>query len=216
MSRLPKQNRVATNGEIVADSHRGMWLGNRGILHDAGQQIIRPYQVQRWIYCRLQFKGRQRQIMRPGQYTELFFLDEATALAAGHRPCFECQHDRAIAFQMAWQRAHDLPALPTAAQMDRQLHQERLTGERRLKDKRKRTFTAVLSSLPDGVMVAVEERPYLWWQSALYLWTFAGYETAVSFPVDQSVAVLTPLSIVQLLQFDFTPQLHSSIVWMKI
>ena len=212
MSDSPRQNRVTPTGAIVADSQRGMWMGNRGILHDEGQRVIRPYQVPRWIYCQLQFKGRRRQIMRPGQYTELFFLDEATALAAGHRPCFECQHDRAVAFQTAWQRAYDLPVLPTAAQMDKQLHQERLTSERRLKDKRKRTFTAVLHTLPDGVMVEVEERPYLWWQSALYPWSFGGYETAVAFPADQTVVVLTPRSITQLLRFDFSPQLHPSIL----
>src|SRR3954468_18219668 len=92
--RLPRQNRVTPFGDIVANPARGTLMGNRGCLHDASGRIVRPFRLTNWIYCLLEFKGRHRQVMSPGRYTELFFLDEATALAAGHRPCAECQRGR--------------------------------------------------------------------------------------------------------------------------
>ncbi len=202
---MPKQNRVTPMGEIVRASERGTLLGNRGILHNAQQEVIRPYQVKRWIICVLQFKGRQRQVMSPNQYTELFFLDEATALAAGHRPCFECQRERAQAFQAAWQEAFNLPKLPSVTEMDNQLHQERLTGERLLKDKRKRLFTAVLAELPDGVFVQIEKRPCLWWQKRVYPWTMAGYLTPIQYALPATVQVLTPFSTVGVIKHGYKP-----------
>lgn len=186
-------------------------MGNRGILHDEKQVVIRPYQVKRWIICQLQFKNRQRQVMSPNQYTELFFLDEATALSAGHRPCFECQRERALAFQAAWQRAQRLSKLPTAKQMDTQLHDERLTDARLLKDKRKRTHTAVLGYLPSGTFVEIEKRPCLWWQSTIYPWTIGGYLSPISLLSDKLVVVLTPNSIIQTIQFGYIPMIHHSI-----
>src|ERR1700681_3903410 len=99
------RNRVTPFGEILAVPGRGSLMGNRGILHDAGRTIVRDSQVRRWIACRLEFRGRHRRIMSPGSWTELFFLDEATALAAGHRPCAECRHADYRRFQAAWQHA---------------------------------------------------------------------------------------------------------------
>ena len=103
---MPRQNRVTPFGDIVAVPARGMFMGNRGCLHDASAQltgrIVRPYRLTNWIYCVLSFKGRHRQVMSPGRYTELFFLDEATALAAGHRPCAECQRGRYNEFMRCW------------------------------------------------------------------------------------------------------------------
>lgn len=209
---MPKQNRVTPMGEIVRAPERGTLLGNRGILHNEQQEIIRPYQVKRWIICVLQFKNRQRQVMTPNQYTELFFLDEATALAAGHRPCFECQRERAQAFQAAWQKAFNLSNLPSVAEMDAQLHQERLTDARLLKDKRKRTFTAVLTSLPDGVFVEIEKRPCLWWQQQLYPWSMAGYLPPITHPQTRPVFVLTPYSIVAVIKRGYTPTFPPSIL----
>src|SRR5687768_4377928 len=101
---MPLQNRVSPSAEIVADPARGTFMGNRGRLHDGEGRIVRPHVGIRWIICRLSFKGRRRQLMTPGAYTELFFLDEATALSAGHRPCAECMRDRFLAFREAWIR----------------------------------------------------------------------------------------------------------------
>src|SRR3954453_2972411 len=99
---MPRQNRVTPLGEIVATPERGSMMGNRGVLHDEGGRIRRPWQVRRWLICLLEFKGRHRTVMTPNRYTELFFLDEATGLAAGHRPCAECRRARFRAFRDAW------------------------------------------------------------------------------------------------------------------
>src|ERR1700694_3932569 len=117
---MPLPNRVTPFGEIVAAPGRGLLTGNRGILHDPDRTIVRDSQVRRWIACRVEFRGRHRDIMTPGSWTELFFLDEATALAAGHRPCAECRHADYRRFQSAWQ-----PADATSADaMDAILHAE--------------------------------------------------------------------------------------------
>ena len=99
---MPRRNRVTPLGEIVAVPERGTYFGNRGVLHDEGGRIRRPWQVRRWLICLLEFKGRHRAVMTPNRYTELFFLDEATGLAAGHRPCAECRRARFLAFRDAW------------------------------------------------------------------------------------------------------------------
>ncbi|HEY3229252.1 MAG TPA: hypothetical protein VGJ87_08530, partial [Roseiflexaceae bacterium] len=102
---MPYQNRVTPEGALIATTARGTLMGNRGCLHDERKRIVRTYQVRRWIICLLEFKGRWRAIMSPGKYTELFFLDEATALAAGHRPCAECQRERFTMFRAHWAAA---------------------------------------------------------------------------------------------------------------
>src|ERR1700694_4860196 len=130
-------------------------MGNRGILHDAHQNIVRDSQVRRWISCRLEFRGRHRAIMTPGSWTELFFLDEATALAAGHRPCAECRHADYRRFQTAWARARPNTP-PLADAMDAVLH-----TERRVLPWVKRTYVAPFPSLPDGTFVALDERAWL-------------------------------------------------------
>src|SRR5688500_8008085 len=99
---MPRQNRVTPFGELIAAPARGTLMGNRGCLHDGDQRIRRLFVGKRWIHCVLEFKGRRRQVMAPGRYTELFFLDESTALAAGHRPCAECQRDRYLEFRRCW------------------------------------------------------------------------------------------------------------------
>src|SRR4051812_40893027 len=103
---MPKQNRVTPAGEIIATPDRGTVMGNRGRLHDDGTEILRPFAVKRWIICKLEFNGRHRQVMALNQYTELFFLDEATALAAGHRPCAECNRTKYNLFRELWARAN--------------------------------------------------------------------------------------------------------------
>ncbi len=103
---MPRQNRVTPFGDLIATPERGTFLGNRGVLHDDAGRIKRAWQLRRWIVCVLEFRGRKRSVMTPGRYTELFFLDEATALAAGHRPCAECRRARFLAFCDAWRAAH--------------------------------------------------------------------------------------------------------------
>ena len=124
---MPLQNRVTPRGDIVATPARGTLTGNRGILHDAGRQLgAARWRHHRWICCRLDFKGRRRAVMAPGRYTELFFLDEATALAAGHRPCWECRREAFQDFQSAWRCAFGGADDVGAAAMDRILHRARV------------------------------------------------------------------------------------------
>jgi len=195
MNENPRQNRVTPNGEIIATTARGTLMGNRGILHDEGQRIIRPYASKAWIICRLHFRQRRRVIMSPNRYTELFFLDEATALAAGHRPCFECQRSRTLAFREAWVAAN--PKLidgtaPRIGDIDKVLHQERLTKARRRWDRCKRTYTAALDSLPNGAFIAFQGDAHLVWEGALLPWSPFGYGTTRARPTGIDVTVLTP------------------------
>src|SRR5688500_958226 len=139
---MPHRNRVTPFGEIVAMPERGTLMGNRGVLHGDDGSHRRDRQVRRWVACRPEFQGRLRPIRQPRRWTELFFLDEATALAAGHRPCAECRREDYRRWQAAW------PHADTGADaMDRVLHADRLVA------RAKRTFEAALGDLPDGVMV---------------------------------------------------------------
>src|SRR6202045_3505508 len=150
---MARQNRVTPAGNVIATPERGMFLGNRGVLHDDQGRIKRAWQLKRWIVCVLEFRGRKRSVMTPGRYTELFFLDEATALAAGHRPCAECRHSRFLAFCEAWSKAHPRDGSsprPFATEIDNRLHADRITA-----DRSKRSFAAAVERLPDGVFVTV-------------------------------------------------------------
>lgn len=210
---MSKQNRVMPDGQIIATVARGTFMGNRGILHDAQQEIVKPFAHKAWIICLLSFKGRRREMMQPNNYTELFFLDEATALAAGHRPCFECRRVAAQAFRDAWLAGNPQLKLGVSVkvkQMDEVLHAERLTAAYYVKDRQKRTFTAVLQTLPKGTFIMERERPYLVWQDALLPWTAAGYETPVTRPKEAPVTVLTPPSTVAALAQGYVPMLHKS------
>jgi hypothetical protein len=159
---VPNQNRVTPFDEIVATPERGTFMGNRGVLHDVDGHIQRAWQVKRWLVCVLKFRGRHRTVMTPNRYTELFFLDEATALAAGHRPCAECRHERFLAFCNAWAMAHSDaagPQRPMADEIDRRLHAERLAL-----DRSKQTYRTSLNELPDGIFVRHAD-----WGEAAYL-----------------------------------------------
>src|SRR5512141_2630849 len=143
-----RQNRVTPFGTLISTAARGTLMGNRGCLHDDHGQIRRPYQGQRWIICLLEFKGRRRAIMQPGRYTELFFLDEATALAAGHRPCAECQRDRFNLFREFWAKGSPEIAIvprPAAMAIDAALHRERTATS-----VEQRRYSASIGDLPDG------------------------------------------------------------------
>lgn len=179
------RNRVTPLGEIVADPARGLVYGNRGCLHDARGELRRQWQVKRWIACRLEFRGRRRHPLRqPGRYTELFFLDEATAFAAGHRPCAECRradYDRVV--ELCGLRAEPL---------DRRLHAERLDGRaRRLHETR-------LEALPDGAFVLDGGEPWLVRGRELLRWTAAGYRERRRRPRGRMLAV-TPPTLLELL-----------------
>ena len=195
----PRQNRVDPFGELISDRARGAFMGNRGCLHDPTGKIVRHHQGKRWIYCLLEFKDRKRDLMVPGRYTELFFLDEATAFAAGHRPCFECQRDRFREFAEAWvagnpHRTDDDTI--GATELDEQLHDDRLIGRAG-----KRSFRARLAELPDGTMVvspgSKEIGASLIWQGGLKAWSPSGYGRKIKADPGTLLEVLTPPSTVR-------------------
>src|SRR6266567_7977333 len=208
---MPLQNRVTPLGTIVATTARGTLMGNRGRLHDAERRLRRTsvpgYRA--WVTCQLEFRLRRRRVMTPGRYTELFFLDEATALAAGHRPCGECQRARYDLFRERWAAANrDLStaARPSADDMDRVLHAERLGS-----GGAKRTYRDRLSHLPAGVMVADDEhRAFLVHERRLLRWTPGGYAGRESRRENAELSVLTPRSIVQAIARGLPVGLHPS------
>jgi len=201
---MPLQNRVTPFGEIVAVPERGTMMGNRGILHDAHGRVRRAWAGKLWICCLLEFRGRRDPVMAPGHYTRLFFLDEPTALAAGHRPCAYCRREAYRAFQSAWAAGNSslgFGPTPRAAEMDRVLHEERIGpgGSKRLHE-------ADLASLPDGSFIQEHERSALLvWRGTLWRWSPAGYRDAG--PVRPGfVLSLTPPSIVASLASGYTPE----------
>ena len=180
-------------------------MGNRGCLHDAAGRIRRSFVGARWIICVLEFKARRRPLMVPGHYTELFFLDEATALAAGHRPCMECQRGRYRLFREHW-RAPGGRGAPSAPDLDAALHAERLaSGHER------RTYLEQLSRLPDGAMVIDDGRAQLVRAGTLLPWTPQGYAAdAAHAAATAAVRVLTPRSIVQAIARGYPVAIHPS------
>ncbi len=206
---MPLQNRVTPTGEIVADPARGTLMGNRGILHDAKRRLgAARWRHRSWICCQLSFEGRRRTIMAPRRYTELFFLDEATALAAGHRPCFECRRAAFRAFQAAWRRAFGAPGCPAAA-MDRVLHLARVEPRTRYQIR----FAAPLDELPDGVFVLLDEAPsppLLVFGDRLLPWSASGYAASLTRPAGIGCCVLTPAPTVAVLRAGYAPALHPS------
>ena len=200
------QNRVLPDGEIVAIGARGLMMGNRGgALHDANRALGRRRWVSKqWICCRLAFNDRYRTVMAPNRYTELFFLDEATALAAGHRPCFECRRQEFLWFAALWARAAGKTGRATAGEMDAVLHAERVDEAGR-----KVLWQAPLADLPSGTVVRHGGAPHLVLSGWLLPWTPEGYGAALSRP-DEAAAVLTPRSTVAVLSAGYCPMLHPS------
>jgi hypothetical protein len=195
MSHRPRQNRVTPLGELVADPARGLVYGNRGCLHDGQGRIRRSFAVRRWIACRLEFRGWHRTpLMQPGRFTELFFLDEATAFAAGHRPCALCRRKDYDELTARWATLH--PRQRGADAIDEQLHGERvqLGGGRRLHP------GAAVADLPDGAFVLREGVPWLVRQDALLRWLPGGYVERVSRPGRGRVTLVTPPSLVEILR----------------
>jgi hypothetical protein len=200
---VPRQNRVTPFGSLIATEARGTLMGNRGALHSDDGRILRPWQVRRWIACLTSFRGRQRFVMPPGRWTALFFLDEATALAAGHRPCAECRRADYRRFQEAFLAAH--PGHPPGADpMDRTLHGARV-GEGRTK----RTYAAPAASLPDGTFVEAGGRAWLVLGDRLLAWTPFGYGDQVPRPTGH-LTVLTPRPTVAAIRAGYEPLVHPS------
>jgi hypothetical protein len=198
---MPRQNRVTPLSELIATPERGRVYGNRGCLHDTSGRIRRQYAVRRWIACRLEFRGWQRgPLLQPGRFTELFFLDEATALAAGHRPCALCRRADYDRLTATWRALHPGEAA-TADAIDRQLHTERLdpaTGGRR-------RHPLPLDSLPDGAFVELDGAPWLVLGGSLRRWTPGGYTDRTARPARATLATITPPTFVAMLRRGWTP-----------
>jgi hypothetical protein len=198
---MPHRNRATPLGELVADPARGTVFGNRGCLHDGDGRIRRRYAGRRWIACRLEFRGRRRPLLQPGRYTELFFLDDATALAAGHRACAECR-------RTDYDRLADVLGLGGADAIDARLHEERVDGTTRAQ----RRHEARLEDLPDGAFVLRQDEPHVVLGDRLLQWTPAGYVERGTRPSGSAV-LLTPPSLLPVLRAGWSPVvpfLHAS------
>ena len=206
---MPKQNRVTPFSTLIATPARGTLMGNRGCLHDDHEQIQHPFLGKRWIICLLEFKGRKRSVMTPGHYTELFFLDEATALAAGHRPCAECQRDRYNLFRETWAKANPNLAdksRPAATLLDDQLHLERMAMSTQAHQ-----FCKTIENLPDGAFITDDEQTaYLVLKNKLFRWSPSGYDRGPDTAIHYPARILTPASVVHTLAAGYPVGIHPS------
>jgi len=202
---MPLQNRVTPTGDIIADPHRGMFTGNRGIIHDPATKTLlkKRWSSPAWITCVCEFRGWRRKVMGGRSWTELFFLDEATAFAAGHRPCFFCRRDDANRFRAAWEEGNGVKNI-RAREMDAVLHGERLErGKKQL-----HPLPMPAAQLPDGAMLQQGEASFLIVQGRALQWSMAGYsetETAID-----NALLLTPPSTLRALSVGYRPVLHPS------
>jgi hypothetical protein len=205
------QNRVNPFSHLIATTERGAWTGNRGVIHNAEKKIVKNHNIKAWICCVLHYKDFKRNVMTPNRWTELFFLDEATAFAAGHRPCGFCRHPDFKRFKNLWLTANGAQygwAVGTGMkEIDAVIHQERLDESGVQK-----AFTATLSDLPDGCFITLKDAntPYLWFQNQLFAWSFSGYTKVLAFNKNQVVNVLTPRSYVAVFKAGYVPQVHFS------
>jgi hypothetical protein len=201
---MPRQNRVTPRGELIAVPDRGMFWGNRGVLHDAQGRLVRYSRGRAWLICLLEFKGRRRQLLAPGRLTELFFLDEATGLAAGHRPCGECRYRDYQAFKRALALGCG-ERMPRVAELDARLHADRL-----VRPGVRRRYPAALAGLPDGAMVEAGGQPWLVLGGALLAWTPGGYRERRAAEPSSEVTVITPRATVAALAAGYRPVVHPS------
>ena len=202
---MPLQNRVTPTGDIIADTNRGIFTGNRGIIHDPATKTLlkKRWSNPAWITCVCEFRGRRREVMARRSWTELFFLDEATAFAAGHRPCFFCRRDDANRFRSCWEQGNGVTDV-RAKEMDAVLHRERLErGKKRL-----HPLPVPLAQLPDGAMVQVGAESFLVVQGRVLLWSMAGYRR-VERAIDDAM-LLTPTSTLRAISAGYRPVLHGS------
>jgi hypothetical protein len=192
---MPLQNRVNPQGSIISTAARGVWLGNRGVIHNPQKQIIKPYNLKAWITCALEFRGRHREVMMPDRWTELFFLDEATAFSAGHRPCFQCRYKDHQRFKAAWLKGnpqYGFNEKTPVSEIDKILHAERIDKGGKV------TYEEDPANLPDGAFILIDEQPYVIFKGLMYQWTPFGYEKGIALPTIEKVKVLTPGSIVNM------------------
>jgi hypothetical protein len=202
---MPLQNRVTPTGDIVATAHRGMFTGNRGIIHDPATKTLlkKRWSSPAWITCVCEFRGWRRKVMGGRSWTELFFLDEATAFAAGHRPCFFCRRDDANRFRAAWEEGNGVKSI-LAREIDAVLHSERLERGK----KRMHPLPMPVEQLPDGAMVQRGEESFLIVQGRALQWSMAGYrETEAAI---ENALLLTPPSTVRALSAGYRAVLHPS------
>jgi hypothetical protein len=205
LNKMPLQNRVTPSGDIISTPHRGLFTGNRGIIHDPATKTLlnKRWSNPAWLTCVCDFRGRRRKVMGGRSWTELFFLDEATAFAAGHRPCFYCRRDDANRFRAAWEAGNRVTDV-LAPEIDAVLHRERLEG----RNKRLHALPAPLKELPDGAMVLHGTESYLMLQGRPLLWSLAGYRA----PQDaiEGALLLTPPSTLRAFSAGYRPVLHPS------
>ncbi len=201
---MPRQNRVTPRGDLIAVPDRGMFWGNRGVLHDAGGRLVRYSRGRAWAICVLEYKGRRRTQWAPGRLTELFFLDEATGLATGHRPCGECRYRDYQAFKHAWAAAQP-GGVPDVQTIDARLHDDRLAGPGI-----RRTYRATLAEVPDGAIVELDGAAWLVAGGGLLAWTPGGYRDRRAAPAGTAVTVITPRATVAVLAAGYRPVLHPS------
>ena len=205
---MPLQNRVSPNGEIKSIKSRGTFLGNRGIIHNERKEIVSLFKIKGWVTCQLKFKGRKRELMAKGKYTELFFLDEATAFSAGHRPCAECRKARYNEFKTKWLEANQKLLIgdsTSIANIDKIIHQDRINK------KQKVTYQNKMNLLPKGTMIQIDSIDYIIWNDEVFKWTFEGYEPTHINITDKDVIVLTPKSYVEMFRKGFIPSVHISL-----
>jgi hypothetical protein len=202
----PLQNRVTPFGEIIAIPQRGLFTGNRGIIHDPETKTLlrKRWATKAWLVCVLDYRGRQRGVMDRRSWTELFFLDEAVALAAGHRPCFFCRRKDAETFRAAWAKARGEKA-PLAAEMDAALHAERLDHGH----KRVHAISGPLGGLPDGAVITAGGEAYTLARGRAFRWTDQGYAAAQRIP--RGDGLLTPPSTLLAMRAGYRPALHPDI-----
>lgn len=206
----PLPNRVTPFGEIIATPARGLFVGNRGIIHH-NYEIRKRCGTDGWVICVIDFRGRRRPLMSPGTWTELFFLDEATAFAAGHRPCFFCQRPRAVEFATAWGKGAGLGKPASAKEMDAAMKDERRHVRRLPEDARQRRQSlpvVTADDLNDGAMIKAESRAFLFAQGRFLRWSLDGYAPAAP---KGPLRLLTPPSVNAAFGAGFSPVLHSSV-----
>lgn len=199
------QNRVDPFGNIIKTKARGAWMGNRGILHNNEQQIIRSFKLKAWITCKLEFNDRKRKVMSPNRYTELFFLDEATSFAAGHRPCFECRRNDYQLFKSLWIKGnpeYHFDEKTSITKIDDILHKERID-----RGKAKVTYEENIEELPDGAFVLFDNKPYLILDQKMYLWSPFGYDKTNVLSIPDRLTIITPRSIVNNFRAGYLPQI---------
>ena len=199
------QNRVDPTGKIIFTPERGRWMGNRGVIHDKEKHIVRPFRIKTWITCALQFKGRHREVMARDRYTELFFMDEATAFSAGHRPCAECRREDYNRFKKYWIKGNPefgFNEKTLIGRIDEVIHDERIGT-----DNEKRTHREPIEILPDGTFILLDGLSYLKKADRLYKWSPEGYSGPEPITVTGEVDVLTPKTIVNAFRAGYVPQI---------